>query len=81
VSPLLTVQLVPAAIQLIIKFPDVVLGVKLRFTDTVVFIIPAVYTFVVYRVFSSTALVSPKEIFSGSASRTAQTSAIYFVVS
>ena len=51
VSPLFTIHVSPTTFPLIMRYPEVVRGVKLNVTGTVILIIPAVYIFVLYRVF------------------------------
>ncbi|MEI7919086.1 MAG: hypothetical protein WCH65_02485 [bacterium] len=77
VSPLFIIQVSPLACQLIIRYPEVVLGVNDNVIGTGILIIPAVYIFVVYQVHNSADPLETKLSHSGTVSRIAKVSAIY----
>ena len=77
VSPLCIVQVNHTLDQLMIKYPEAVVGMKESIPVTVVLSTPAVYTLVVYHVFNCADQLDPKFIPSGVVSQIAKTSAIY----
>jgi len=78
VSPLFTIPVSPLACQLMIRYPEVVLGSNDTVTGTGIFMTPAVYIAVVYHVPNAADQLPQKVTHSGIVSRIANVSAIYF---
>ena len=66
-------------LPLMVRYPELVLGLKLKVTSTGVFIVPAVYTLVVYQLFNSAVPLHTKLTASGVSSQIANISAIYLL--